>query len=68
MTGSSKAEAGERASLKSGPILINDMTPAQRKSLRKAAMTMTKIVLEALDKFPPKERARRVKAYLGKNP
>lgn len=38
----------------------------QDKELEKAAMKMTEIVQAALDKFPPRERARRVRAYLGR--
>ena len=32
--------------------------------LSKAALRMTEIVQAALDRFPPRERQRRVKAYL----
>lgn len=36
--------------------------------LEEAAQRMTEIVQGALDKFPPEERARRLKAYLAKKP
>ncbi len=36
--------------------------------LDEAAQRMTEIIQTALDKFPPAERARRLKAYLAKKP
>lgn len=36
--------------------------------LEDSAQRMTEIVQAALDKFPPAERARRLKAYLAKKP
>jgi hypothetical protein len=36
--------------------------------LEESAQRMTEIVQAALDKFPPAERARRLKAYLAKKP
>lgn len=41
-----------------------DMTPARWKALKAAANRLTELVIKALDKFPPKERAKRLKAYL----
>lgn len=41
-----------------------DMTQARWKALKAAANRLTELVIEALDKFPPRERVKRLKAYL----
>jgi len=38
--------------------------PVDQKIIRRAARKMTEIIQEALDKFPPPERARRAKAFI----
>jgi hypothetical protein len=42
----------------------NDLPMTKKPSVKTAAEKMTDIVQEALNKFPPEERARRLKAYI----